>query len=272
MMLRTEAQAVDLMKIFDGTAGRVVIASSIDVYRNFGLAIGSEIGNVYNARLTEDAPLRETLYPYRNRATGPDDWQYDYDKIPIEREILAHKSLPGTVLRLPMVYGPHDSQHRLYPYLKRMLDNRPAILLDENQIDARWIRGYVEDIAAGIALAVTDSRARDRIYNLCQSSAMTEREWINHIAAVVGWNGRVIGLPKDKLPEHLRDETRFEAHLNADSRRIRNELGYKEIIDFSEGLKRTVAWEKDNPPPSVDPDDYNYEAEDKALSEIDGAS
>jgi nucleoside-diphosphate-sugar epimerase len=39
--------------------------------------------------------------------------------------------LPGTVLRLPTVYGPGDYQHRLFEYLKRMDDGRPAILLGE---------------------------------------------------------------------------------------------------------------------------------------------
>ena len=58
-----------------------------------------------------------------------------------------------------MVHGPRDYQHRLFPYLKRMDDGRPAIVLDEDRARMRVTRGYVEDVAAAIALAATDPRA-----------------------------------------------------------------------------------------------------------------
>jgi nucleoside-diphosphate-sugar epimerase len=35
----------------------------------------------------------------------------DYEKILVEREVMGHPRLPGTILRLPTVYGPGDSQH-----------------------------------------------------------------------------------------------------------------------------------------------------------------
>jgi hypothetical protein len=36
--------------------------------------------------LTEDAPLREALYPYRDKAKGPEDWLYHYEKILVEKQ------------------------------------------------------------------------------------------------------------------------------------------------------------------------------------------
>jgi nucleoside-diphosphate-sugar epimerase len=39
------------------------------------------------------------------------------------------RQIAGTVLRLPMVCGPGDMFHRLHPYLKRMDDGRPGILI-----------------------------------------------------------------------------------------------------------------------------------------------
>ena len=65
--------------------------------------------------------------------------------------------LPGTVLRLPTVYGPGDYQHRLFEYLKRMDDGRPAIPLGEGVASWRWTHGYVEDVALAVVLAVTTS-------------------------------------------------------------------------------------------------------------------
>jgi hypothetical protein len=50
--------------------------------------------------------------------------------------------------------------------------------------------------------------------------------------------------------------------------RIRNELGYTESVAFNEALKRTVEWERKNPPDRIDPQQFDYAAEDKAIIEI----
>ena len=72
--------------------------------------------------------------------------------------------LPGTVLRLPTVYGPGGYQHRLFEYLKRMDDGRPAILLGEGMASWRWTHGYVEDVALAVVLAVADEQAAGGVY------------------------------------------------------------------------------------------------------------
>ena len=55
----------------------------------------------------------------------------DYDKIPAERMVMNDRELPGTVLRLPMVYGPGDRLHRFYPVVKRIADRRCHIIFPE---------------------------------------------------------------------------------------------------------------------------------------------
>ena len=50
-----------------------------------------------------------------------------------------------------------------------------------------------------------------------------------------------------------------------DSKRIRAELGYVEPITVDETLRRTVAWEKANPPREIDPAQYDYAAEDEVV-------
>ncbi len=65
--------------------------------------------------LNEDSPLRGQLYPLRSHASGPEDMLYHYDKILVECELLENTIMPATILRLPMVYGPGDPQHRIRP-------------------------------------------------------------------------------------------------------------------------------------------------------------
>lgn len=264
MILLNEAEAVRTVNALSGHTERYVVISSIDVYRNMDLLRMKDSGPVDAARLTEDSPLRQHYYPYRADVKDKSDRMYDYDKILVERVVTAQDALAWTILRLPMVYGPGDRQHRLFEYLKRMDDRRPFILLDEQQLHARWIRGYVENVAHAIVLAVTDSRASGRVYNVGEPEALTERDWVKAIGRAAGWNGDVAGIPEQHLPNHLKQPLEYRHHLDADSSRIREELGYVEPIDRAEALRRTVEWERVNPPEIIKDDDFDYRAEDAA--------
>jgi len=265
MIAFTEADAIGLVETFRGLARRAVVISSADVYRAYGRFIGLESGPLEPTPLSEDTPLRTALFPYRNQAKGPDDFLYSYDKIPVERIALGDPSLPATVLRLPMVHGPGDLHRRLSPYLKRMDDRRPAILLDEGL--ARWKcpRGYVDNVAAAIALAVVDDRAMGQVYNVAERVAFTEAEWVHRLGEVVGWRGNVLTVPSHRIPVPYH----VEQSLETDSSRIRRELGHHESVDSREALERTVAWERANPTgPSPGIGILDYDAEDALLAEM----
>ena len=191
---------------------------------------------------------------------------YNYEKILVERVVTSDARLPSTVLRLPQVYGPGDPQHRLLEFLKRMTDRRPIILLEEGRAQWRWTRGYVENVAAAIALAVTDDRAAARIYNVGDRAALTELEWIVRVGEIVGWQGTVKVVSRAMLPEHLLLPYDWRHHLAADTARIRNELEYDESFPFDEGLRRTIAWENAQPPREIDHSRFDYAAEDAAYA------
>ena len=109
-----------------------------------------------------------------------------------ENWLLAHcvhmpveTALPGTILRFPMVYGPLDPQHRLFECLKRMDDGLPVILLGEGRARWRWTKGYVENLATAVVLAVTDDQAAGRIYNVGERETLTWAEWVRAIEHVM---------------------------------------------------------------------------------------
>jgi nucleoside-diphosphate-sugar epimerase len=263
MILYTEAQARALMREFRSVTDRVVVASSADVYRNYGGLIGQSDAPPDEVPLDENAPLRERLFPYR----GNEDLERfahrdEYDKILAERVVMSDPDLGGTVLRLPAVYGPGDRQHRLRSHLERMDGGRPAILLESGQDAWRWTRGYVENVAAAIALAVTKERATGNVYNVGKESAATERDWIGYLAEVTGWRGRVVTLSRSELPEPLQETLDWRFDLELDTGRIRRELGYGEAVPRREAIERTVEWERSHP--ADEPPDYA--AEDMALA------
>ena len=268
MIAYTEEDARNLMKVFRDVAHRVVAISSADVYRAYGRLLRMESGEPDPVPLTEDAPLRENFYPHRAHAKGLDDFAYNYEKILVERVVMSDATLPGTVLRLPAVYGVGDPQHRLFGYLKRMDDRRPAILLEEKQSRWRWTRGYVENVADAIALAVTDDRAMNRIYNVGEPEALTELDWVHAIGHAAGWDGEIVVLPKDSLPAYMTMNSDYSHHLATDTSRLRAELGFNERVSRQEALHKTIDWERANPPAEPFPAESEYAAEDAILEKL----
>jgi nucleoside-diphosphate-sugar epimerase len=189
----------------------------------------------------------------------------EYDKIPVERAVLDDPELPGTVLRLPMVYGPGDPLHRFFPLVKRIADGRKTISFSQSIAQWRATRGFVENVGAAIALAVTSDQAAGKIYNVGEPDALSELEWGRLLTGVAGWSGELRVLPDDRAPAHLLVPANTAQHWIADSTKIREELGYTEIVAREEALCRTLAWERAHPPAQFDPKSFDYAAEDAAL-------
>ena len=271
LVISSGPQAKELMNIFRGATRRAVILSSIDVYRAVAISQGTESGLLQEVPLTEESELRRVLHPY-----PPEGFELmrkifpwvtrDYDKIPAELIAMNDRELPGTVLRLPMVYGPGDHLHRLYPMVKRIGDGRRHILFAETLAAWRSARGYVENVAAAIALAATDERAAGRIYNVCEEPSFSELEWAQKVGAAMLWDGTFVVLPVEQTPRHLLRPGNPAQHWTASSSRIRKELGYEEPVTIEEGIRRTVRWEQENPPDVPFLAQFDYAAEDAAVA------
>jgi nucleoside-diphosphate-sugar epimerase len=261
----TEAQATQAVEVFSGLASRLVAVSSSDVYRNYDGWRGESSHAPDPVPLDEDAPLREEHYPYRGYEGLDFEYTDDYDKILVERAVRSGSELPGTVLRLPAVYGPGNEQHRLSAHLKRMADERPAILIGEGQARWRWTHGYVENVAEAIALAVTEPQAAGNVYNVGEEATPTEAERVRKLGEVVGWTGEVVELPQENLPDHLQSPFDWQYELATDTGRIREELGYREPVSWTEALEQTVEWEQSDLPEATGEGQFDYAAEDEAL-------
>jgi nucleoside-diphosphate-sugar epimerase len=244
---------------FKGIARRGLVLTSCDVYRAFARLWRSEPGPPDPLPLTEESPLRRKSAPDRGAL------QVDFDNVEVEEQVLCHVDFPVTSLRLPATYGPGDAQHRVYEYVRPMEDARPAILIDERFAGWRWSRGYVEDVAGAIALAATDERASGRVYNVAQPEAYSEAQWARMVGDAYGWEGEIVVAPPASLPESLQVDLDDRQEYVVSSDLIRTELGYEERVPLAEGLRRTIEWERANPPAGSEPD---YEAEDRALAQL----
>ncbi|HZR23927.1 MAG TPA: NAD-dependent epimerase/dehydratase family protein [Vicinamibacterales bacterium] len=215
MIAMGERDANAVVDAFRDRAGRLIVLSSGDVYQAYGRLIGLEPGPRAPGLLTESSPVRTMLYPYRKQAQSEDDWIYWYDKILVERSVLAASSLPAVVLRLPKVYGPGENADLGTVYGFRQ------------QPQWRWTHGYVENLAHAIVLAALHPAAAG-IYNVGEAHTPTVAE-------------RLADLPPSPLQDASTPPFHFEHDIAYDTSRIRRQLGYAEPVGYAEGLRRTLA-------------------------------
>ncbi|WP_199624560.1 NAD-dependent epimerase/dehydratase family protein [Paenibacillus alkalitolerans] len=262
----TEDDSRMVIHTLKGITDRLITISSQDVYRAFGIVTKAENGPLEPVPITEASSLRVNRFPYQDPSKDPNDWCNKYDKILVEDIVMNSPHIQGTILRLPAVYGPNDQQHRLCKYLKlkHISDQRPFILIDEKFSNWVWTHSYVENVAYAIALAMTNPRSIGRIYNVGDPQSRSMLDFIHEIGSLQNWKGQIIVAPEGRLPVDMTMPLEMEQQMLVDSRLIREELGFSEMVPFKDGLKATIEWELANKPSET----FDYAKEDQIIREL----
>ncbi len=250
-MFRVHAQGVlDAL----GSDRRYVVTSSMDVYRAYG---GLHAGKTTDAvPVDEMSPVRPERYPYRGQFPGMDD----YDKLDVEETYLE---AGATILRLPMVYGPHDGQRREEFVLRRVRAKRDRIPIGSGT----WLgtKGFVGDIARGVRLAI-ESGLRGETFNLGESRTYPAGLWAQMILDAAGSKAELVRVPDDKLPDDLGLTGAVPQHLLVDSSKARRALGWSDT-EGAQALGESVKWHLAHPPAESSDD---FTADDEALDSAAG--
>lgn len=214
------------------SAGRYVLTSSSAVY----------------ATVAGYAPYREedvdlSFRPPKEEADSP-RWTYTVGKLTAEQAVIDRCVLPWTIIRPPIVLGPHDPTLRGWYYFQRILDGGPLLVPCCGERSFRIV--YSEDLAAGYLLAIDAPGAAGRTYNLAQQEIVRLSDVLTAAAA---------GLDTDvELVEMSRDELRragvvgpYDRMSNfiPDVTRAVTELGYRSS-PFDEWVGQTARWYRDH--------------------------
>lgn len=237
---------------------QLVVLSSVDVYRAFGLVLTDQEGEPLP--LTEDSPVRETRYPYRDSGVRPDD----YDKLDVEPAYLARGA---TALRLVMIYGEHDPKRREEFILRRVRAGRRRIPV--GPASWLWTRCYVGDVAGAVLAALGNARAAGEVFNVGEPAVRSIRGWAEDILAAAGHDAELVTVPEFALPEDMSMTRSVDQHLLVDVGKAAEVLGWR-AADPGDGLRRSVRWHLANPPPTNPsgeaPADPDFTADDEALA------
>ncbi len=247
---RTDSEAV-LQALPDGL--RLVVISSIDVYRAFGAL--NEDRETDPIPLDEHSPVRPNRYPYRGLMPGMDD----YDKLDVEEVYLSRGA---TSVRLPMVYGERDYQLRQEFILRRLRAGRLRIPFGAGT----WLHSgaYVRDVALGVHLVLKTPAAAGEVLNLCEDRTYSMRMWSRMILDAAGSDAKLVRVADEVLPEDLKPTGTMSQHIAVSAHKARSMLGWT-TSDPAESLRTTVRWHLANPPPVQDLD---FSSDDRALASV----
>ncbi|HUO69220.1 MAG TPA: NAD-dependent epimerase/dehydratase family protein [Solirubrobacteraceae bacterium] len=192
---------------------RIVYASTIWVYSD----------------CADEAVDEDTLLPAPSHL-------YTSTKLAGELYCKAYQELYGidyTILRFGIPYGPRAREAAVIPaFVNKAFAGEPLTLAGDGMQSRRFV--YVEDLADGVALGLGDV-ATNRIYNLASDENVTIKQIAETVQQLIG-NVEIVHTPA--RPGDFGGKV-------VCSKRALDELGWSAATPFSEGVRRYVAWRRE---------------------------
>jgi nucleoside-diphosphate-sugar epimerase len=164
-----------------------------------------------------------------------------------------------THLRYPNLYGPRQLAPREWCVIRRIRDGRRTVPVMDGGLTLES-RAYVENAAHAVLLAVDHpDRSAGRVYHVADLVTPTDAERAEAIADVMSVEIEIVNYPRAAgRPAYFWGGGRnLESmgqpgpppthHKLLDSSRIREELGFTDIVGFDEAVRRTVAYYLEHP-------------------------
>jgi nucleoside-diphosphate-sugar epimerase len=236
----TNVRALEALVRIARAAGvqRIVHVSSVTVH-----------GNDVGGDADEDTPLREEPNPYsRSKVAGER----------LLRRMIRDEGAPVTIVRPGWIYGPGDEAS--FRRIARLVETGRMVVLGGGENRLPLI--YARDAAMGVLLAGEAEQAVGRSYLLVNDEPVTQRDFIEAVAAQLGVPAPTrripyeLGMALGALAESLGRMTRRQQPppvmryglqlLGGDNRfrisRARQELGFAPTVNLTAGVRRSVAW------------------------------
>jgi dTDP-glucose 4,6-dehydratase len=180
---------------------------------------------------SDDVFTEET--PYRPRTP------YNASKAGADHAVRAYHEtyeLPVTITNCSNNYGPYQFPEKVIPlFTTNALDDEPLPLYASTANKREWL--HVLDHCRAIELVLERGRIGDT-YNVGSGVEKTIAEIADAVLAALD--------KPDSLKTIIPDRPGHDRRYLLDSSKLRSELGWRDEIDFDEGLDETVRWYADN--------------------------
>ena len=171
---------------------------------------------------TEDTPLSPNS-PYSASKASADF---------IVRSYHETFGLNTNITRCSNNYGPFQFPEKLIPLMIiNALKGKPLPVYGDGKNIRDWL--HVKDHCCAIDLVIHKGKPGE-VYNIGGNNEKTNIEIVMHILEELGVSKELITFVQDRLGHDYR--------YAIDSKKIQNELGWKPIYSFEDGIKETLLW------------------------------
>src|SRR3954454_10397922 len=164
---------------------------------------------------------------------------YSASKASADHFVMAFHHTHGmdaVITRCSNNYGPYQFPEKLIPLMiLTAFEGQPLPVYGDGLYVRDWI--HVDDHCEAIDLVARGGTAGE-VYNI---GAENERPNLDVVRAILGLAGR-----DDSLIRHVPDRPGHDRRYAMNSRKIREQLGWRPRHGFEEGLAETVAWYRAN--------------------------
>lgn len=194
--------------------GKVMVVSSSCVYAGGDILEESDAGRSHDT-------------PYAITKSLSEDYA---------RFFTRHHGLDTVIIRPFNVYGPHEHpgpyRNVIPNFLRTAMDGGPLPITGTGEETRDFT--YVEDIAAGMRLALLEATAPGETFNLGAGRPVRIVDLANAINDITGNRAGIVHVPRRSW------DTTTTRHASID--RARSVLGYEPTTTLEEGLRRTYDW------------------------------
>jgi len=188
-------------------------------------------------------------------------------------EMLFEHQPQATHFRYPMVYGPRQLAPREWCVVRRVLDNRPFIVIPDGGQTLNSY-GFTGNLAHAILLAVDQpDAAAGHIFNAGDLETLTIAQVVSIVADELDHEWEVVNMPFELAPctwpmvgQHR------TSHKLASIAKLEQLLGYTDLVPAREAIARTARWLAENSPEpggieeKVLEDPFDYKTEDALIA------
>ena len=148
--------------------------------------------------------------------------------------------LPVVISNCSNNYGPNQFPEKLIPLaINNIKNNKPIPIYGKGENVRDWL--YVEDHARAIDVIFHKGKIGET-YNIGANNEWRNIDLIKKLCRIMD---KKLGRPEgtsEKLITFVKDRAGHDKRYAIDSSKLRNELGWTHLVDFDEGLEKTVDW------------------------------
>ena len=188
-------------------------------------------------------------------------------------EVVFKHHPTATHFRYPQIYGAYQVVPREWSIVRRILDQRPFIILPDDGLSLNH-SGAAANAAHALLLAVDRPEvAAGQVYNCGDDQVLTLKQVVQLCAEALGHEWEIISMPYE-LAVSARPliSQPWTTHRMFDLTKIKSELGYRDSVSPVEGIKQAAVWLRDHPlayggrEETMLQDPFDYAAEDRLVA------